>query len=71
MVEKFNKSDRDNLSEQARVLKEGGMDALIKHAMNYRQVIEQQFGEDRKKRGIDGAHVTWAGHDSRQGHEGD
>ena len=68
MVEKFNKSDRDNLSEQARVLKEGGMDALIKHAMNYRQVIEQQFEEDRKKRGIDGAHVTWAGHDSRQGH---
>ena len=71
MVEKFNKSDRDNLSEQARVLKEGGMDALIKHAMNYRQVIEQQFEEDRKKRGIDGAHVTWAGHDSRQGHEDD
>ena len=71
MVEKFNKSDRDNLSEQARVLKEGGMEALIKHAMNYRQVIEQQFEEDRKKRGIDGAHVTWAGHDSRQGHEDD
>ena len=71
MVEKFNKSDRDNLSEQARVLKEGGMDALINHAMNYRQVIEQQFEEDRKKRGIDGAHVTWAGHDSRQGHEDD
>ena len=71
MVEKFNKSDRDNLSEQARVLKEGGMDALIKHAMNYRQVIEQQFEEDRKKRGIDGAHVTWAGHDSRQEHEDD
>ena len=71
MVEKFNKSDRNNLSEQARVLKEGGMDALIKHAMNYRQVIEQQFEEDRKKRGIDGAHVTWAGHDSRQGHEDD
>ena len=71
MVEKFNKSDRDNLSEQARVLKEGGMDALIKHAMNYRQVIEQQFEEDRKKRGIDGAHVTWAGHGSRQEHEDD
>ena len=71
MVEKFNKSDRDNLSEQARVLKEGGMDALIKHAMNYRQAIEQQFEEDRKKRGVDGAHVTWAGHDSRQGHGDD